>query len=456
MNTLLSRRDWLQSCLFSGGLLGLRAIASGLPVEAITNPRLWLASLTDDDVALQAKVQANAAAQHLILACSDSGEPLNCNVPGMYAGQGFLHPTADAMAEVDFSVGDKPTRAAKVWTQLNASTLARTSFFHHATYTFGHGDLSSVHTLKGAIDDDEMMVSAFAKKLSGPLKTIQPEPINISAAGGTELVKFKGIQQPMFSPATMRNMLTSDKSRAVFATTQALRDKDLDALHAIAKRSATRAQAALIDSLVTSQEQARALPTALLAGLTAIQDNSLNSQMIAAALLCQMRLTPAVVVHMQFGGDNHTDGDSHRGPGALPGETAEHVSAVAAINTLTGALDTAGLTDSVTFSTLSTFGRSNTDASRSGRAHNAQHTCNLMIGANIRGSIVGGADLVGGNIARAQAIDPDSGAGGAGGTIAFEDSLAAYGTTLGAALGINDSDLKALIVSGIKVNAALK
>lgn len=453
---LQSRRNWLTSCLFSGGFLGLRAIASGLPVAAIVDPKRWLNSLSDETIEQQSRAAAVASPQFLVLAGSDQGEPLNCNVPGMYEGQGFYHPTADTMAEVPISLGTKTTQAAKVWTDLGAPTLARTCFFHHSTYSNAHGELNSVHRLRGAIDSNEMMVSAFAKALAVPLKTIQPQPINIAANGGTELINYDGIQQPMFSPSAIRNMLTTDKNISAFAKSQAMRDRDLDALYMLSKRTASKAQAQLIDSMVTSQAQARSLPASLLAGLSAITDDSLNSQMVVAALMCQMRLAPAVVVHMQFGGDNHVDTDSHRGPGALPGEAAEHEQAVKAINVLSGALATAGLSDSVTFTTLSTFGRSNTGPDRMGRAHNGLHTCNLLVGANIKGSVVGGADLTPGNNPKAQAIDPSSGAGGTGGSIAYDATFAAYGATLGSALGIADADLKTLIESGVKVTAALR
>ena len=176
----LTRRDWLASCLFSGGLLGLRSIASGLPVAAIANPQKWLASISDEAAAAQIRAASTSTPQFLVLSASDSGEPLNCNVPGMYLGQGFLHPTAASMAQTTFALGSQNAVAAKCWTSLAAATLAQTCFFHHSTYSFAHGDLAGVHRLGGAIAGGEMMVSAFAKVMAEPLKTIQLQPININ------------------------------------------------------------------------------------------------------------------------------------------------------------------------------------------------------------------------------------------------------------------------------------
>jgi hypothetical protein len=452
----LTRRDWLASCLFSGGLLGLRSIASGLPVAAITNPQKWLASISDEAAAAQIRAVSTSTPQFLVMSASDSGEPLNCNVPGMYLGQGFLHPTADSMAQTTFALNAQNAVAAKCWTSLGAATLAQTCFFHHATYSFAHGDLSGVHRLGGAIAAGEMMVSAFAKALSEPLKTIQPQPINISAQGGVELLSYGGVQQPMFSPTAIKSMLSTDESLAVFAQSQTLRDRDLNAIHALAKQSASKAQVALIDSMVTSQAQARALPSTLFAQLGSISDDEINSQMTVAALLCQMRLAPVVVVHIPFGGDNHVDQDAHDGPGALPGEAAQHVAAMAAINGFKSAVQTAGMSREVTFATLTTFGRGNAPPDYSGRAHNGLHTCNLIMGPNVSGSVVGGADLVvSDNAPQAQAIDPVTGKGGAGGAIPYEKTLASFGATLGAALGVTDDVLATIVPSGTKVAGAL-
>lgn len=454
--TSLSRRDWLTTCLFSGGLLGLRAMVSGLPIEAIADPKKWLASLTDEVIeARLSRAAGLAESQFLVMSASDSGEPMNCNVPGMYEGQGFLHPTADTMAEVSFALGSQSTKAAKCWTTLGAATLARSCFFHHSTYSFAHGDLPGVHRLKGAVDSNEMMVSAFAKVLSEPLKTIQSQPISIAAAGGVELVSFGGVQQPMFSPTAMKSMLTSGEALAALSKSQALRDRDVDALNALAKLKTSKSQAELIDSLVASQNQARALPANILTQLAAVKDNGIDSQMLVAALLCQMRVTPVVLVHMPFGGDNHTDTDEHDGPGALPKEAAEHVAAMGALGTFNTTLAAGNMSDKVTFATLTSFGRTNTSANREGRAHNGLHTCNVIIGANVRGGVVGGADMTASNAPKAQAIDPASGKGGAGGAVDYNDTLAAYGTTLGAALGISDDNLSNLVGKGVKVTAAL-
>lgn len=452
-----SRRRWLTQMLFSGGLLGLRMAASGLPRAALANPDRYLASLTDERVEAQLAARTSSATpQFLVMSASDAGEPANCNVPGMYLGQGFYHPTAPSMAQTSFALGGQEVIAAQAWANLGTSNLARTCFFHHATTLFAHGGIGSAHTLNGAVTGNEMMVSAFAKALSGPLATIQQQPISIANQGGTELLKFGGNQQPAFSPTSIRDLLTTPAALAAFSKTQALRDRDLDALNALLKRKSGTAQAALIDSMVTSQAQARSLSATLIGQLHTIADNTPASQAVAAALLCQLKLTPAVVVHIPFGGDNHTDTDPHQGPGLLPAEASQHVSGVAAINSFVQTLAAAGIQDNATYASLTTFGRSNTDKSLSGRAHNGLHSCNVIIGKNVRASVVGGAKLqTSSNSPIALAIDPATGTGGDGGSIAYADTLTAYGMTLGAACGLSTATLSNMISNGTIVAAAL-
>src|SRR5664279_4616824 len=70
---LLNRRQSLQASLAGAGLIGLRAMATGLPISFLLNPKSVRA---DDTCAL--------SAQFLILSMSANGDALNCNVPGTY------------------------------------------------------------------------------------------------------------------------------------------------------------------------------------------------------------------------------------------------------------------------------------------------------------------------------------------------------------------------------------
>src|SRR5882757_4317777 len=74
------RRGALMKGLFGAGMLGLRALATGIPAAILANPRRALAA---DPYATGCFSEAKA--QYLILSTSGSGDPLNANVPGTYA-----------------------------------------------------------------------------------------------------------------------------------------------------------------------------------------------------------------------------------------------------------------------------------------------------------------------------------------------------------------------------------
>src|SRR6266496_962044 len=73
--TTITRRQSLQAWLAGAGAIGLRAMATGLPISFLVNPRSARAA---DACA------AGAGAQYLILSMLVSGDVLNCNVLGMY------------------------------------------------------------------------------------------------------------------------------------------------------------------------------------------------------------------------------------------------------------------------------------------------------------------------------------------------------------------------------------
>ena len=165
-----------------------------------------------------------------------------------------------------------------------------------------------------------------------------------------------------------------------------------------------------------------------------------------------LKAAAVATVHIPFSGDNHTD------PG-LANETAQTVSGVATLATMMQQLQSANMSDQVTFASLNVFGRTLglADNGLNGRDHNANHHCGLIIGPAVKGSVIGGIGVVGADFG-ALPINSSSGVGGAGGDIAAVDSLAAYALTLGTALGIPSATLSANIVSatGKVVTAALQ
>src|SRR5277367_1664383 len=90
----ISRRDALAAALFGGGMVGLRSIASGLPVKLLLDPKKALADMSAASCAGDV-----SKAQFIILATSGSGDPFSCNAPGTYDDpsgydlSGVMHPT---------------------------------------------------------------------------------------------------------------------------------------------------------------------------------------------------------------------------------------------------------------------------------------------------------------------------------------------------------------------------
>ena len=71
--SILNRRQLLASALAGAGLVGLRSMATGLPISFLLNPK-----------SARADGACAASAQFLILSMSANGDALNCNVPGTY------------------------------------------------------------------------------------------------------------------------------------------------------------------------------------------------------------------------------------------------------------------------------------------------------------------------------------------------------------------------------------
>ena len=175
-------------------------------------------------------------------------------------------------------------------------------------------------------------------------------------------------------------------------------------LYELYRTSATPAGRAYVDSLVTSQSQVRGIEQALLEQLASIKDNSVASQMAAAVTLIQMKVSPVIVVHVPFGGDNHRDI-------GLATETTETVAGVATIGSLMTQLAAAGLSDQVSFMTLNVFGRTLGPANTDGRQHNQNHQVSVVIGKPFRAGVVGGVAPVGNDYG---AMPIDSKTGGRG------------------------------------------
>jgi len=163
----------------------------------------------------------------------------------------------------------------------------------------------------------------------------------------------------------------------------------------------------------------------------------------------KMRVSPVVAIHIEFGGDNHTDADLMRA------EVPEAEIGVSRIAALMEALRGYGLSDQTTFAMYNVFGRTLKKLGLQGRDHWASHHTTVLIGKPIRPGVIGGLEPAAGDY-YATPIDSKTGKGvSGGGDIPFAETLAAMGKTLGAAVGLPRAALDAEISQGKVVDAAL-
>jgi hypothetical protein len=436
---MLNRRNALLTTLFGAGMVGLRSLASGLPASLLLNPRKALADSPAPSC------DAPARAQYVIFATSGQGDPINANAPGCYDDPNITHPADPAMAPAPLVLGGKTYTAAAPWGSLPQDVLDRMAFFHLMTSTPVHPKEPDVLKLMGATAQGEMLPSILAQELAPCLGTVQTQPICLGATTPSEALSFSGTALPIIPALALQSTLTTPAGP--LADLQPLRDRTLNQLYDLYKNDATRAQRAYIDSLVASQSQVRNLNQSLLEALGSITDNGAASQVLAAITLIQMKVTPVISIHIPFGGDNHRDV-------GLANETTQTVAALGVIASLMQGLAAAGLADQVTLASLNVFGRTLGPANTDGRQHNPNHQVSFAIGKPFRGAVLGGVAPVAADYG-ALAIDSQSGDGGDGGDIAAADTLASYGRTLLAAVGVDAATIASRITSGSVITAAL-
>lgn len=430
---MTTRRDVLRASLSGAGLIGLRAMATGLPISFLLNPRVARS---------EQACTAMQNAQFLILSMSASGDALNCNVPGTYdlpaefAAGSVNHPFTPEMAQTPLKLSGKTFSAAAPWATLPQSTLDRTAFFHHRTQTANHGELGKVQQLFAVLRRGQWLVPYLAKSLHQCFGTVQPQPVTI----GGETLSYDGRYLPNLSPTGLKAILSGPTGLPKML--QALRDDSLNKLNALFKenRAHTTAERAFLDQMVNSQQQLRTLIAQVAADLQGITGNDAANQVTTAVLLIKMNVTPAVTIHLPFSGDNHVDV-------GWRSESAQTVASLANINLLMTKLKAYNLQDRVTFATMNVFGRELGGVE--GRGHNAVHSVSVIIGKAIKGGVIGG--LVPGG----KSADIDSATGAAGGDIAASDSLPSLAKTLGVAVGLTEAQVNDQITSGKVVRGAL-
>jgi len=425
--------------LFGTGMVGLRALATGLPASFLLDPRRALADLPASGCPDSSK------AQFIIFNTSGQGDPINANVPGTYEDPNVVHSADPSMAPTQLTIRGKTLTAAAPWAALPQNVLDRTCFWHLMTNTPVHPKEPDVLKLMGSTAAGEMLPSLLAKQLAPCLGTIQSQPLCLGATTPAESLSFAGSALPIIPALALKSTLTS--AAGPLTDLQPLRDETLSSLYDLYKNEATPAQRAYIDSLVTSQREVRNLDQKLLDSLSSITDNSPASQMLAAVTLIQMKVTPVVSVHIPFGGDNHRDL-------GLADESSQTVAGVQTIAALMQLLDSAGLSDRVLFASLNVFGRTLGPGNADGRQHNEGHQVSITIGKAIRGGVVGGLAPVAKDYG-ATAIDSKTGLSSATGDVLAVDTLASYGQTLLAAVGVESSVIDTQVNAGKVITGAL-
>ena len=435
----IDRRNLLVSTLFGAGYVGLRALVTGIPAAVLLRGPRVLADVS---------AAAPTNPQFVILQTSGNGDPINANAPGTYADPKIVHSLDPSMAPTAMTIGGHQTKAALPWSTLPQAVLDRASFWHIMTNTPVHPREPDVLSLLNTTKGNEMLPSLLAKQLAQPLGTVQQQPITLGASTPSEGLRFGGQALPIIPPLALKATLTSPTGPlANLAALQRMRDQTLAQLDDIYRETATKAQKTYLDALITSQAQVRGINQDLLGALGTIKDNSVASQITAAIVLIQMKVTPVVAIHIPFGGDNHSDA-------LLATEAKQTVAGVASIAALMAQLQAAGLQDQVSLISLNVFGRTLGPGNEDGRQHNQNHQVSFAIGKPFKGGIVGGVAPVGADYG-ATAIDSATGAGKAGGDIAPPDTLASFGKTLLAAVGSDPAFIDGAITFGKVVPGAL-
>jgi uncharacterized protein DUF1501 len=434
MSNKTSRRGVLAAMATVGGGLLLRSLATGLPAKILLDP-------------LSARADDMPTGRMLILSSSSSGDPVNANVPGTYVS-GIFHSADALMAPTSMNLGGQQFTAAKPWALLPQAIRDRTCFFHHATYTPVHGEMNRVQRMMDATEKNDMLISLISRELAAQLGTVQSDPVSLGARGG-ELLSSGGRILSNVAPLSVRRALGGVEGP--LQDLQDLRDESIDKIYALYKEQGTPSQQRLLDAWVRSRDEVRNISTDLVSRLDAIDGNDQVNQARTAAVLAAMKIAPVLTMHLDFGGDNHSDA-------GFDNETTKHQTAIATMQLLIEELDQlrAGgqLQHDVIFGSLNVFGRTLKRKGTAGRDHHSGHHCMVLSGPGIKPGVVGGLVLnEGGTEFIANSIDSATGA--SGGDIPYEETLGAAGKTLAVALGITEERANQMLPVGKVVQSAI-
>ena len=411
--TNLSRRNFLRGTAAASSAVVLQSLATGLPVSFLLNPS-------------NASAQAmNRTVQTLIFSTSAAGDPVNVNCPGSYRNGVTNNPLLEG---VRAAYGDGQVRGAAPWAELPANLRQRLAFFHHRTDSAAHPEHDLTMSFRGAIKNStgngqEMLPSMVAQLAQPHLNALQAEPMVL----GRARITYQNQPLQRTSPTELKDLFAGQERE--LADLRTLRDRTLDRLYGDLKVNGSLAQRNFLDRFLLGRDQARTLGDQMGTLLDELPSDpnardSARDQIIAAVALAKLGVTPAAVINIPFGRDNHQDE-------TLEIERDQTISGVANIGFLWSELRRYNLHNQVTFAMLNVFGRTLNRNFRGGRDHNRHHGVMVAFGANVKGGVYGGVDTNG----RCRRINPNNGRATNNGGIAEGDTLGTAGKSLLAAMG---------------------
>ncbi len=431
-----SRRRFLRKSLFGAGAIGLRSLATGLPLSFFVSGFPHKEALAMEE----------AERPFLILMGSQAGDPFNANTPGCYGVDGVVNNPQPEMAATNLRLGDVSTQAAAPWASLPQWVLDQTHFVHHRTYQNAHPQFSKVLGLVGSAKSvsgggTEQIASVYSSENAQALQTIQAEPVALTGS-----LTFEGRVLQSIRPQTLASMFRTETGTEL--ELESIRESTLDSLHSLLRDSGTPEQRRWIERYATSHEQVQQLDERFLERFGNITDNFARGQIDAALTLIMMRVSPVMHIEIPFGGDNHSD------PG-LMNEKTDTVAALEVMNHLFQEIDALGLRDKVTVANLNVFGRTLGKLGTEGRDHNLNHHVMMMSGPRIRPGI-SGSIVPNGNDFGATAIDSATGQGHDDADIPADETLEAAAKTLATAVGVPADRVDVRIQRGKVIRAVLE
>lgn len=441
-----NRREFFRLSLGGAGAWALRSLATGLPLSFLRMGQV-------------VEAQQARAPTFLVLAVNGSGDPINANCFGSYPNPsdkndvrrqiahatvaelgtnpygtvgGVPYGAADFATGFECRLGTTTCWAARPWAQLPDALRQRMAVIRHRTYTNAHPEYPNVMRFHGAVKGPgrigvEALPSFIAQETAAGLGTTLEVPMCVGGGG----ITFRGAPVRTQSPDQLQSIFSASGewaglSPSAFASA---RDQTLDSIYRSLHESGTHAQRRFVDAHARTRAEARKLSETLSSALEPIAatDDLVHKQVLAAAALFEHNVTPAVLINLPFGGDNHQDAN-------LEVEVTETLQGIEGIRLLWEELNARGLKDRVTFAHLGVFGRTLKRSSGGGRSHYGNDHTMVMFGPNVKGGLYGQLDQE----LQAGPIDD----------VAVDETLSAAGKTLARATGIGDTIIDQRIVGG--------